>query len=46
MISHLADFPFFVWWTVFYAVTVGFVLDLLERREPPVNAERRATKPG
>ena len=34
LIRYLADLPFFLLWTVIYAVTVGLALDVLERRPP------------
>src|SRR5262249_5442441 len=35
LIRQLVDLPFFVLWTVVYAVTVGIVLGALEQRAAP-----------
>jgi len=44
LIRYLAELPFFVLWTVVYAVTVGMVLAVLEWR-PPAGRDSRASRP-
>jgi hypothetical protein len=43
LIRYLADFPFFMLWTVVYAVTVGIVLGALDGR-PPNQAPARPVR--
>jgi hypothetical protein len=43
-VRYLADLPFFMLWTVVYAVTVGIVLDVLDWHQP-VGRDSRASRP-
>ena len=45
LIRQLVDLPFFLLWTVVYAVTVGIVLGAFELRPPAENPPSRAAKP-